>query len=263
MDFLKKHYEKVLLGLMLTALVGVLVFMLFYIASDQEAMNEHAIKLQPSGKPLPALDLAVETSAMERLQLPNLLDLETTNKLFNPLEWQKSPDGRIFPISSDKVVGIKAAVVTNIVPLYLILTLDQVTTNEMGARYTIGVENQAATTPVKRHKVSRYISVGDKANEFFSLVAVKGAPDNPDSLILKLVDSGENVTVSHEKPFRRVDAFIADFRYDPERKVFHARRVDDKVSFGGTDYVVVEVKQNELILSDQSNGKKNSLPFTP
>ena len=36
MDFLKKHYEKVLLGVMLAGLIGVLVFMLFYIASDTE-----------------------------------------------------------------------------------------------------------------------------------------------------------------------------------------------------------------------------------
>ncbi len=56
---------------------------------------------------------------------------------------------------------------------------------------------------------------------------------------------------------------MADFRYDPEKKVFRDRRVGDKVSFGGTDYVVVEVNQNELILSDQSNQKKTSLPFAP
>ena len=39
MDFLKRHYEKILLGVMLAGLIGVLVFMLFYIASDKAAME--------------------------------------------------------------------------------------------------------------------------------------------------------------------------------------------------------------------------------
>jgi hypothetical protein len=39
--------------------------------------------------------------------------------------------------------------------------------------------------------------------------------------------------------------------------------VGDKVGFGGVDYVIVEVNKNELILQDQSNQKKTSLPFAP
>ena len=35
MQFLKKHYEKILLGIVLAGLIGVLVFMLFYIAADK------------------------------------------------------------------------------------------------------------------------------------------------------------------------------------------------------------------------------------
>ncbi len=35
MEFLKKHYEKILLGVVLAGLIGVLVFMMFYIAADK------------------------------------------------------------------------------------------------------------------------------------------------------------------------------------------------------------------------------------
>jgi len=78
-----------------------------------------------------------------------------------------------------------------------------------------------------------------------------------------LVDDGEEVSIALGMPFRRVEAYTADFRYDPEKKVFRGRRIGDKVSFNGTDYLVVEVNQNELILADQSNQKKTSLPFAP
>ena len=40
MEFIKKHYEKMLLGLVLAGLIGALVFMLFYIAADKQAMDE-------------------------------------------------------------------------------------------------------------------------------------------------------------------------------------------------------------------------------
>jgi hypothetical protein len=104
--------------------------------------------------------------------------------------------------------------------------------------------------------------MGDK-NDTFGLVQVKGAPENPDALVVKLVDSGELVTISRGQAYKRTDAYEADFRYDLDKKVFHEKRIGDKISFGGADYVVVEVNQNELILSDQSNQRKYSLPFAP
>lgn len=262
MQFLKKHYEKILLGMVLAGLIGVLVFMLFYIAADKEAMEENVNSLiNPSVRPLKDLDLTTNSVAMARFQSPYVLDFETGNKVFNPFDWQKTPDGRL--VKKATSTGPQIAVVTNITPLYLVLSLDSIVTNEFGARYVIGVQKQAAPTPAKRGKQQRFVSVGDKANDTFALLEVKGPPENPESLVLKLVDSGETVTVKRDKPFYRVDSYMADFRYDPEKKIFRNRRSGDKVSFGGTDYLVVEVNRNELILADQSNQKKTSLPFTP
>ena len=263
MEFLKKNYEKILLGLMLAGLVAVLVFMLFYIAADKQGMEERVTSLiNPSVKALTNLDLTVSDAAVARLKQPYPLDLETTNKLFNPMEWQRRPDGSRFKISVGNEVGLGAVVVTNIEPLYLILSLESVTTNEMGARYTVGIEKQAAASPAKRHRQSRYVSLGDKPNDFFQLKEVKGPPDNPDALVLKLVDTGETVEISRQKPFQEPEAYAADFRYPPENKTFRGRRVGDRVTFYNTDYVVVDVKPNELVLLDQSNQKKNSLPFS-
>ncbi len=261
MEFLKKNYEKILLGLVLAGLIGALVFMLFFISADRQAMQEHSEGvLNPRVVALTNMDLAMQSNSIARLQSPYVLDFETGNKVFNPMEWQKGLDG--LPIKVSKV-GPQVCVVTNISPLFLVITLDSVTTNELGARYTLGLEKQGATTAAKRRKQQRFISVGDKPNDFFSLVEVKGSPENPDALMIKLVDSGDTVSVSRDKAFRRVDAYSADFRYDPERKTFRGRRIGDKVSFGGTDYLVVEVNQNELILADQTNQKKASLPFAP
>jgi len=262
MQFLKKHYEKILLGIVLAGMVGVLVFMIFYIAADKQAMEENVNSLiNPSVKPLPDLDLTTNLAAINRLQTPYQLDLETGNKVFNPFDWLKNLDNQLIRKSTS--AGPQIAVVTNITPLYLVLSLDSIATNELGARYVIGVERQAAPTAAKRRKQQRFVSAGDKANDTFSLVEVKGAPENPDALTFKLVDSGELAVVTRDKPFRRVDAYTADFRYDPEKRVFRGRRAGDKVNFGGTDYLIADVNQNGLILEDLSNQKKTPLPFTP
>src|SRR5579863_6114623 len=161
MDFLKKHYEKIVLGLVLAGLVGALVFMPFYIKSDQDGMKQltESILFGSSVQPLPNLDFTSKSNIIQRQANPYILDLDTTNKLYNPGEWQKTPDGVLIPA---KATGPKFVVVTNITPLYTIINLDSVTTNELGARYVISVERQADKNPAKRHKQAHYISVGDR-----------------------------------------------------------------------------------------------------
>ena len=35
-------------------------------------------------------------------------------------------------------------------------------------------------------------------------------------LVLKLADTGQTIQLSKDKPFRRVDGYTADLKYDPE-----------------------------------------------
>ena len=77
MELLKKHYEKILLGVMLVGLIGVLVFMLFYVAADKQAMEQRAQDvLYPQVKPLTNLDLTLQDTAMARHQSTYVLDFE-------------------------------------------------------------------------------------------------------------------------------------------------------------------------------------------
>jgi len=262
MDFLKKHYEKVLLGVMLAGLIGVLVFMLFYISQDKEDMSNKSTGLvNPPVHALTNLDLTLLDGATARAQAAYNLDFDAPNKLFNPMEWQKALDGTM--ILAARKTGLQVAVVTNISPLYMVVWLDSVITNELGVRYFIKVERQAAAAPAKRRPVPHYVSKDDKPNADFTLVDVKGPAENPEGLVLKLTDDGSTRTIAKDNPYRRIDGYAADFRYDPERKVFRGKRTGDKISFGGVEYTVVDVNQHELILSDQSNQKKTSLPFVP
>jgi hypothetical protein len=267
MDFIKKHYEKILLGFVLLGLVGALVFLPFVIASDrdrQEQMKEGIIHGKVA--PLAALDLARETNALERLQSPYKLDFSTTNKLFNSVPWQITPEGQL----KKNVLGneVSLAVVTKITPLYLILTLDSIETNEFGARYGISMERQAALLPAQRVKKPHFASVGEtvgEKNSGFVIKEVSGSPADPGALklMVQLADTGETVAVSKDKPFRRVDGYTADLKYDPEKKTWQGQRLNANLKFAVADYIIVYIDSGAVILKARSNDKKTTLPYNP
>jgi hypothetical protein len=263
MDFLKKHYEKIILIAVLLGVVGFLVFLPFVISRDQQDMTDMRNGIiNRDVKPLPDLDLTRQQDVLQRLQSSANFDFTTKNKLFNPIEWKMGANGVMFPIKNGNEIGADAAAVTKITPLYLQITLDEVRTNDVGAVYVIGVERQAAPYLRDRRKLQHFATPGEKIDAF-TITAVKGAPENPDELDLKLADTGETAAVSKGKPFQRVDAYAADLKYDPEKKTFPGRRVGSTISFNGEDYIIVAIDAGKVILSSQSNEKKTTLRLAP
>jgi hypothetical protein len=272
MDFVKKHYEKILLGFVLLGLVGALVFLPFMIASDQQKLKDMSYGVvHPKAAPLPGLDLTRETDVLGRLQSPYKLDFSTTNKLFNSVPWSKTPDGHLQKLAADNVVSL--AVITNITPLYLILALDSMETNsmetnEVGTRYVISMERQAAALLAQRVKKQHYASIGEKVgekNNAFIVREVSGSPADPGTLKLtvQLTDTGESATLSKDKPFRRVDGYSADLKYDPEKKTWQGQRVGASLKFAGDDYIIVAIDPGAVVLSARSNQKKTTLIYNP
>jgi hypothetical protein len=263
MDFLKKHYEKIILIAVLLGVVGFLVFLPFVIAADQQELKDKRDLVVPSRvKPLPELVMTNQENILARLQSPPNFDFSAPNKLFNPLEWKRDANGVLFPIKNGNEIGPRAVVITKISPLNLVVTLDQVDTNTVPPRYVIGLEHQAAPTLALRHKQTRYAAVGEK-KDLFTLVSIKGDPLNPDEVVLKLTDTGELATLSKGKPYQRVDAYTADLRYDPEKKIFPVRRMGAMLPLNGENYIIVAISADEVILSGQSNQKKYILHFPP
>jgi hypothetical protein len=272
MEFIKKNYEKVILSLVLLGLVGVLAFMPVMIGYDQQKMRDLRITVIPRKvEPLPPLDLSRQQAVLNQLKTPYDLDLSTTNKLFNPVQWQRQRDTTM--VRAEKL-GVQAAVVTKITPLYFTITLDSVRTNESGARYAFTIEDQTAAIPGQRRKRIQYASMGkgndtvvDKTvggkNEGFTLVGVKGPPENPDQLVLKLADTGATNTLSKSQPFRRVDAYSVDLKYSFENYSRTGQRVGDHLTFAGDDYNIIAIDKNDVILLAQSNQKKFTLPYAP
>ena len=179
MEFIKRNYEKIILSLVLLGLVGALAFMPVVIYYDQQKMDEMKSSVtHPHSEPLPPLDLSRQQAVLDRLKAPYDLDLSTTNKLFNPVSWQKQPDGSLLKLTTGREVGPDAAVVTKITPLYFSISLDsvinnQVGTNEPTSRYVFSIEDQSAAAPAQRRKRSHYASMG-KGNDTVTDKSVAG-----------------------------------------------------------------------------------------
>lgn len=261
MDFIKKNYEKVLLGFVLLGLAVAAGFLPFKIASEKQALEDITKRYEPRVKELTNLDLTLPDAVLKRAGAPALVNFSAPHKLFNPMPWQKASDGHLIKVDSTNI-GPNAVVITKAVPLYLKILLDDVTVLDSGTRCKITVENEAAARLSDRKK-QKYCKVGDKA-EAFTLREIKAAPDNPTNftVAVELSDTGKRVTITKDQPFRRVEGYMVDLKYPPENKTWTSRRVGASLPFNGEDYNIVAITENEVVLSAKSNQKKWTIRYS-
>ena len=266
MDFLKKHYEKILLGVVLLGLVAGAVFLIFMIPAERAKLDEQSKSIiNRPPKPLPPLEIGKQEQALKELQASVTVDLASNHKVFNPMLWRKKPPPENTPIKDlPRNVGPQAILVTKIAPLHLNITLESVSTAESGARYVIGVERESAPNPNNRKKKLYYATLNNK-NDTFILREVKGSPDDVNSLELKLElnDTSEQVWVKKATPYKRVDAYTADLKYPPDNnKAWNNSRNNAQLKIEGEDYNIVVIRKDEVILSAKLNDKKTTIPYT-
>ena len=175
--------------------------------------------------------------------------------------WQKKADGTLLKIVTGDETGPGALVVTNQRPLYLTITFDSVSTTDSGTRYVLYVEREAAPKATNRGR-KPFVSRKDEKNEVFVLREVKGPADAPTELVVELVDGGELVSVTKEKPFKRVDGYTVDLKYPLENRTWLNQRVGSpSLKFGGEEYNIVAITKTEVVVLAKSNQKKTPVPI--
>jgi hypothetical protein len=191
-----------------------------------------------------------------------MIDFGPPNRLFNPMPWQKTPDGRLILGSK---VGPTALTVTNITPLYLRLSLDQINADSVGGpSYIIGIEKPGTTGTSKSRTQATCTMNPPTKNKTFTLLEVKGKPEDPSEIVVQMEDSKERAVITKAKPFERIEGYMADLRYDPEKKGWNNRIVNSKPlpAFNGEEYNIVAINKDEVVLSAKSNQKKWTIKAT-
>ncbi|HEU5123269.1 MAG TPA: hypothetical protein VFW05_04305 [Verrucomicrobiae bacterium] len=268
MQFLKKNYEKVLLGLVLVGLVVVAVFLLLVVANEKQAQEERRTKIiNRPVKPLVPVVMAPTDALLKRAATPMVLNFsDNSHRLFNPVRWQKTADGRLIrnPVGTD----LQRMEILEIDPLYFSISLESITASETSVRYGFVIEDQAAEKPSFRGRRPYYLSKGEKKEygedkKSFVLKEVMGAPEAPSAVILDLSDQEKPVSISKDKPYRRVDGYMADLKFAPENRTYSNRRVGDRIAIAGEEYNIVAITENEVVLSAKSNQKKWTIKYSP
>lgn len=258
MDFLKKNYEKVLLGLVLLGLTIAVASLPVIISHTRQKLEDAAnSQLNPKIMPLPPLDTKLEDDALQRVQTPYKLDFTTKHNLFNPVLWQKTADGRLVKVVSGNELGAGALEVTAINPLYLKLTYKAPTANG----YFVTVEDQAAP-PGRRFPHDTILNKESKGD--YTLLDIKGPPEKPTQLLLEMKETGEDFSLLPDHPFKRVDGYSADLKYPPEPGwIRNNQRVGASLYFGGGQYIIVAITQSNVVVSAKSNDKKTTITLKP
>jgi hypothetical protein len=262
MEFIKKHWEKVLLGAVLVGLAGAAAKLPLNIAKERSILAETRERiLNPKVSPLPEMDLAEAEASLARLKSQVLLDFSTGHLLFNPASWQKTSGGQLSKVQSGNEIGPAAARVVGTFPLYTIVSFDNIVPGRAATRYLIGVERQAAPNPRDAQKQWAPAAVGTKT-DFFTLLRAQGPPENPEALIFDMAGSDGEVSITRSRPFKRVDGFTADLKYAPEGRMWPNCRVGDRLFFAGDTYIIVAINASEVVLSAPS-GKKTTVTVAP
>lgn len=260
MDFIKKHYEKIVLGLVLLGLFGAVIALPIIKGTEDQKMKDILTgQVTRKVQPLPPLDLSTQELVLQRVATPPVLNFGAPNKLFNPMPWQRAADGHLILADSTNV-GPRAVQITKTTPLYLIISNQSISVSDSGTHYIFNITKQNAAKAGDRSTSVSALGVGAK-NNTFELRAVVGPTNDPTTLILRLLDTDTDVKLTRDKAYQRIDGFMADLKYPPENRTWSNERVGATLHLNGEDYKIVSISENEVVLQ-APNQKKWTIKYS-
>jgi hypothetical protein len=263
MQFLKKNYEKIILGVVVLATLVLVASLPFMVSSEKQMLADQVNQvIHPNAKPLPPLDLSKEDDFINRAHNTVAVNLDKPHKIFNPVRWQLKNN---VPYRNPAGEEVEKLVVTKISPLYETYSLTSVSASAgLPTHYGIGIKHDGAATTQMRNVKTTYAAMNQTTNNF-TVVAAEGPEENPNSVTLELTDTGKKVVITKDKPFQRIEAYTADLFYPPENKPFLNRRTTDasSICFANECYKVVDISEHEVVLLQLSNQKNWTKEFNP
>jgi hypothetical protein len=248
MQFLKKHYEKIILSLVLLGLGATAVW--FYGAVEAARNTTVDLPAPPPAKPWVSLDLTKEWNALKAFNKPPVLVLTGEHNLFNPVTWKLLPNGNLEKIT---VQGTAALKITDISPLYYIIAFDR----KAGDSYRLTV------TPGVGRSTSLYYRLNEKdKSKPCIIVGTNDAPDGTTTLTLNIIDTGEITNVTMKNPYRRIDSYTADLQYQPDNATFTKEHVNQNITLSGEPYKIIAITNDAVTIQDIRTAQKTPIPWS-
>ena len=250
LDFLKRHYEKIVLSVVIAALAAAAYMGPKLLELEQQKLPKipdepgKAAGIQP-------VNLGPLEGLMQAMTNPPALTLNGDHHVFNPVVWKMNPDGTLTKFLK---TGADALIVTKIYFQYERIGLDHASPPGFHFYY------QVQSGPRK----AEFLTVGQKSKSgLFILRGIKGAPDNPSQLQLELPATGERVFITKEQPYEQVDGHTADLKYPPEANLqLQKKKPGDTFNLDNVPYQVVSIADDSVTVQYQITTKQTTVPWT-
>ncbi len=258
MDFLKKHYEKVLLSVVLLGLAVAAALLPMKVSTIRDEISKSIPNPKP--KAFSPYDLSTNQMVLDRLRKPPSFTLSGAHNVFNPVRWLKRPDGELLKAQLGKEAGPTALEILKITPLKTVLTYDGTSGVGDALRYRVGMTREADKVPANRPKKTLPLTLGNRSLGV-GLKEIKGSKDAPSEVVLE-IEGGEQVKISAEKSFSKTMGYMVDLRYAPENnRILKNMRVEQTFSLGGETYNIVAISEGEIVVSAKSSSKRTTVKF--
>lgn len=132
------------------SLAGAAGYLIYEVSNTRQELKLKEQKIiEGTPKKLKPLDDQRYRKLLELGKTVEYLDLAKNHHVFNPVTWVRKPNGEIVKIQSGNEIGLRAAVVTKITPLHLILDMTATGTAERPT-YSVGVTREHSLDPNKK-----------------------------------------------------------------------------------------------------------------
>lgn len=258
MEFLKKHYEKVILSIVLLLLAVAAAYLPIRVAAVNKDIESEIPPVNP--KEFVPLDISTNIATLNRTQRKSDIKLSNPeHNLFNPVGWVKRKDGDLLKDPFYGRKGPEAVEVKQIDPLFFRVRYDRHAVDGEEVKYYFGVTREADSKKANRRLVTRAIRLREK-NDIFILKGVEGDPTRPQAFIIDLLEDNREIRVEASTPYEEVAGYTANLVYPPENnRKFNTKRRGDKITIAKKSYEVVVVLKNEVVLKDTKTDKRTTI----
>ncbi len=271
MEQLKQHYEKLILGLAMLALV----YAAYIIVMDdsEEKIEAQVLERNKPGsddkKEMPKIDMSDHEAPLARLENARPLNLGNPHNLFNPVQWRVARDGTVLKVERGNEIGAGAIVLSGTKPLHLKVEYRGISGAGSNLRYRFAVTRESAKR--KKERLRMTTTAKDEnykdTRDLFTLLKIEGPAgadgkvSDPTAFQLRLAGDTGIITVGKGKPFQRIDGYTASLAYNTpgESKSYVNKRVGDRLFFADDGHNIVAIGEREVVLSTASTSKRTTI----
>ena len=271
MEQLKQHYEKLILGLAMLALV----YAAYIIVMDdsEEKIEAQVLERNKPGsddkKEMPEIDMSDHEAPLARLENARPLNLGNPHNLFNPVQWRVARDGTVLKVERGNEIGAGAIVLSGTKPLHLKVEYRGISGAGSNLRYRFAVTRESAKR--KKERLRMTTTAKDEnykdTRDLFTLLKIEGPAgadgkvSDPTAFQLRLAGDTGIITVGKGKPFQRIDGYTASLAYNTpgESKSYVNKRVGDRLFFADDGHNIVAIGEREVVLSTASTSKRTTI----